>query len=285
MDVLPKEELIKRVSDPKVLPGVARRVLEVISDENASITEICSIVEKDQAITASVLKIANSAYYGLRSKVTSLRRAVIVLGLTTLRKIVLAVSTKLQYKRFGITEQLMWDHSIGAAIAARYIASSRWKDLEEIAFLSGLMHDLGKVFMNNECPHAFSQVMQTIYNEGEVSLRAEDEVFGYNHTDVGPMVMRKWGLPAIFATVLEHHHLHKCQLDELQDPAATRITACVHVANNMCRHLGIGYRSPDLSAPVIDGPVSSMLSLPQESLMQLMEEIRVAYEQEKVGFQ
>ena len=166
MDRLPKEELIKKVSEPKVLPGVARRVLEIIRDEEASIAEICSIVERDQAITASVLKIANSAYYGLQSKVTSIRRAVVVLGLTTLRKIVLAVSTKLQYKRFGITEQLMWDHAIGAAIAARYIASRQWRDLEEIAFLAGLMHDLGKVFMNNECPQSYSQVMQAIYNEG-----------------------------------------------------------------------------------------------------------------------
>lgn len=285
MDVLPKEELIRRVSDPKVLPIVARRVLEVIRDENASIAEICRVIEKDQAITTSVLKTANSAFYGLRSEVTSIRRAVVVLGLTTLRKIVFAVSTKLQYKRFGITEQLMWDHSIGAAIAARYIASSRWKELEEIAFLGGLMHDLGKVFMNNECPVAYSQVMQTIYNEGESSLSAEDAIFGYNHTVIGPLVMNKWGLPQIFSVVLEHHHLHCCPLDEVPLADAARVTACVHTADNMCRHLGIGYRRPDAAAPVIDPPVAAMLSLPQESLGKLLEEIRTVYEQERVGFQ
>jgi|YNPNPStandDraft_1061719.scaffolds.fasta_scaffold04711_4 HD-like signal output (HDOD) protein len=285
MDRLPKEELIKKVSEPKVLPGVARRVLEIIRDEEASIAEICSIVERDQAITASVLKIANSAYYGLQSKVTSIRRAVVVLGLTTLRKIVLAVSTKLQYKRFGITEQLMWDHAIGAAIAARYIASRQWRDLEEIAFLAGLMHDLGKVFMNNECPQSYSQVMQAIYNEGQQSLTAENAIFGYTHTDVGPLVMRIWRMPLVFASVLEHHHLHRGVLGDFTDTPTARVIACVHVADNLCRHLGIGYRSPDASVPVIDPPVAALLSLPADDLSQLKEEISVVYEKEKGQFQ
>ncbi|MCX8044186.1 MAG: HDOD domain-containing protein [Desulfobacterota bacterium] len=285
MDVISKEELIGKVSDPKVLPGVARRVLEIIRDEDASIAEICSIVERDQAITTSVLKVANSAFYGLRSKVTSIRQAVVVLGLKTLRNIVFAVSTKLQYKRFGITEQLMWEHSIGAAVAARHIASRKWKALEEIAFLLGLMHDLGKVFMNNECPLAYAQVMQMIYNEGEASIAAEQAIFGYDHTDVGPLVMHKWGLPSIFATVLEYHHLHKISLDTFTDEDAVHTTACIHVADNVCRRLGIGYRAPDPSAPVIDAPVMALLSLSQDSLPKLTETIRELYEQEKVGFQ
>jgi HD-like signal output (HDOD) protein len=285
MDILSKEELIQKASDPKVLPFVAKRALEIVGDENASIAEICRVIEKDQTITASVLKIANSAFYGLRSAVTSIRQAVMVLGLKALRNIVLAVSTRLQYKKFGITEQLMWDHSIGAAIAARYLASNRWKDLEESAFLAGLMHDFGKVVMNNECPQGFSQVMQTVYNEGDVSLHAEDMLFGYNHTDVGPLVIGKWGFPNIFVQVLEHHHLHKCSLAGFDDPSIARVIACVHIADNMCKRLGIGYRNPDMALPVIDAPVAALLDLSPDSLDQLMEDVRRVYEQEKVGFQ
>ena len=128
MDILPKEELIKKASDPKVLPFVAKRALEIVGDENVSIAEICHVIEKDQTITTSVLKIANSAFYGLRSEVTSIRQAVMVLGLKALRNIVLAVSTKLQYKKFGITEQLMWEHSIGAALAARHFSFPAGKE-------------------------------------------------------------------------------------------------------------------------------------------------------------
>ncbi len=285
MDILPKEELIKKASDPKVLPFVAKRALEIVGDENVSIAEICHVIEKDQTITTSVLKIANSAFYGLRSEVTSIRQAVMGLGLKALRNIVLAVSTKLQYKKFGITEQLMWEHSIGAALAARHIVSSRWKDLEESAFLGGLMHDFGKVIMNNECPQAFSQVMQNIYNDGDVSLHAEDMLFGYNHTDIGSMVIRKWGFPNVFVQVLEHHHLHKGSLAGFDDPAIARVIACVHIADNMCKRLGIGYRTPDMAVPVIDPPVAAMLDLSPESLDRLMEEVRIVYEKEKVGFQ
>lgn len=285
MSIISKEELVNKVSDPKVLPFVAKKVLEIVGNENVSIAEICHAIEKDQTITASVLKISNSAFYGLQHEVTSIRQAIMVLGLKSLRTIVVAVSTKLQYKRFGITEQLMWDHSIGAAIAARYFASSRWKELEELAFLGGLMHDFGKIIMNNECPQEFSEVMQRIYNEGEDSLTAENSIFGYNHTDIGPMVMKKWEFPAIFVHVLGDHHLHKLSLADVQDPAAARVVACVHVGDNICKRLGMGYRSPDIAIPVIDSPVAQLLNLSDAGLARAMEDIQKIYTVEKAGFQ
>ncbi|MEI6125710.1 MAG: HDOD domain-containing protein [Pseudomonadota bacterium] len=285
MKVVSKEELIKKVSDPRVLPFVAKKVLDIVSNEDASIVEICQVIEKDQTITASVLKIANSVYYGPRQKVTSIRQAIVILGLKALRNIVLLVSTKLQYKRFGITEQLMWDHSIGAAIAARQIAAGRGQELEEIAFLGGLMHDFGKIVMNNECPEAFSEVMQRIYNENDDSLTAEESVFGYNHTDIGAMVVQQWRFPALFVTILQNHHLHLSGLDTIPDPLIAKALACINLADNICKKLGIGYRNSEDILLLQDLNSAVFCGLSGDALDQLVSDTRKTYEAEKAVFQ
>lgn len=285
MNIVSKEELIKKISDPKVLPFVAKKVLDIVSNEDASIVEICRVIEKDQTITASVLKISNSAYYGLTQKVTTIRHAIVILGLKALRNIALTASTRLQYKRFGITERLMWDHSIGAAIAARQIAAGRGQELEEIAFLGGLMHDFGKVVMNNECPEAFSEVMQRIYNEGEDSLTAEESVFGYNHTEIGAMVVQQWRFPDPFITILQNHHLHLVSLDALDGPADAKLLACINLADNVCRKLGIGYRCSDDLLPLHDLSSAVFLGLSRDAADPLVINIQKIYEAEKAVFQ
>jgi putative nucleotidyltransferase with HDIG domain len=214
MKIITKEELIKKVADPKVLPMVAKKILDIVGNDDASISEICETIQKDQTISANILKVANSAYYGLRKEVTSIRQAIIMLGLSAIRNIALTVSTRLQHRRFGIVEQLMWDHSVGAAIAARHIAVGRGKEFEEIAYFGGLFHDFGKVVINNECPDAFNGVMQRIYNDREDPLTAERNIFNYAHTEIGALVMEEWKFPAIFVSILENHHLENRSFDE-----------------------------------------------------------------------
>ncbi len=285
MGVPSKEQLIKKAGDPKVLPSVARKVLEMVNNADTSNSQLCSVIEKDQTISASILKIANSAFYGLRQEVTSLNQAIVILGFNALRDLVITVSTKLQYKNFGITEQMMWDHSIGAAIAAKRIAAGRGKDLEEIAFLGGLMHDFGKVVMNNEAPDAYLQVMQDSYNEGIQPMAAEDNVFGYNHTEIGPLVLSEWGFPPMLIEVLKNHHLNYCSLEDFEDGLAARAVACCHLANCICKKIGIGYRTPDDSVDLASLPSVAFLAIAPDKLDPMLNEIAEAYEAEKAAFQ
>jgi putative nucleotidyltransferase with HDIG domain len=284
VEIIPKEELIRRTSGPKVLPFVAKKVLSLVGDEETSISELCRTIEKDQAISANVLKIANSAYYGLRQEVTSIRHAIVVLGLKAIRDLVITVSTKLQYKRFGITEQMMWEHSIGAAIAARYIAGTLSKELEEVAFLGGLMHDFGKVVMNNEQPDAYLAVMQEIYNEGRESTEAEKSVFGYAHTGIGAAVVESWGFPAVFREMLRSHHSETAFTALIEDPFIARAVACIHLANNVCKVLGIGYRSPDEGIDPASLSSVSFLNIPAERIGEHIQNIDETYQQEKAVF-
>lgn len=285
MDVLSKEELLKKATDPKVLPFVAKKVLTMVRNEDSSISELGSIIEKDQAISANVLKIANSAFYGVRQEVKSLRQAIVVLGFKALKDLVITVSTKLQYKQFGITEQMMWDHSIGAAVASRMIAEGRGKELEDIAFLGGLMHDFGKVIMNNESPRAYMTAMEEIYNENSLSTAAEYAVFGYDHTEIGSLVVAKWGFASVFIKILQFHHLGQHTPEDFPGPFVGRAVACVHLADNICRRLGIGFRSPDEEMDLEALPSAAFLGLSGDKLENLVLKIQEAYQSERAAFQ
>ncbi len=284
MKTISKEALIGKLSDQKVLPVVAKKVLDIVGNDQASISEICKTIEKDQTISANILKTANSAYYGLRKEVTSIRQAVLMLGLRAIRNIALTVSTKLQHKRFGITEQLMWDHSVGAAIAARHIAAAWGKEIEEIAFFGGLLHDFGKVVINNECPDAFSTVMQRIYNDHENPLMAERSIFEYTHTEIGALVMEEWKFPGIFGSIIENHHLENRSLDSFPDASAAQLIACINLANYMCSCLGIGFRSADQDLVLHDLPSAHFLGFSKEMIERLLSDVQPIYQAEKSAF-
>ena len=118
------EAMIQGATEVATLPTVARRVLELLSQEQSSAAQLQAVIEKDQSLATRVLKIANSAFYGLRREVTSIQRAIVVLGFNTLRSLVLAASAKALNRRFGIAEQLLWDHAVFTSIAGKVVAWS-----------------------------------------------------------------------------------------------------------------------------------------------------------------
>jgi putative nucleotidyltransferase with HDIG domain len=284
MDIPVKEALIKNAGDLKVLPFVARKVLDTIGDERSSVADLSDIIEKDQTISARVLKISNSALYGLRQEVTSVHHALLLLGFKTIRSLVLSVSTKSLYKQFGMKEKIIWDHSVGAAIAAKIISAGFGSEVEEIAFIGGLMHDIGKVVLNNETPEAFSEVIMKIYNDGSYSMDAEEEMYGYNHAEIGAKVAEKWGFPARLVKIIGNHHLTAEHLDEVSDSMEARSIACVNIADNICKVLGIGYRDPDESLSLVELPSAVFLNLDKVKLDELVRKISEAYESEKSAF-
>ena len=285
MTVIGKEQLIRKVGDLKVLPFVARKVLDTLSDDNLSFSDLANIIEKDQTIAVRVLKVSNSALYGLRQEVNSIQQALMILGLKTIRSLVLSLSTKSLYKKFGMTEQKMWDHSVGTATAAKIISSRLGSEVGDIAFIGGLMHDLGKVIMNNETPEQFTEVMMRTYNEGISSIEAEEGIYGYNHAEIGGSVSEKWGFPPILKHIIELHHLNIVKLEDIKDPIETNTIACVNLSNYICKVLGIGYRDPDESIVLHELPSAIFLKYTEEKLGRLVADINETYENEKAVFQ
>lgn len=283
--IVSKEDLIKKAGDINVLPSVARKILDALGDENFSINELEHIIETDQALAVKVLKISNSALYGLPQEITSLQQALMVLGLKTIRSLVLSVSTKSLYNKFGITEQKMWDHSVGAAFASWLLSTGHGKAVADIAFIGGLMHDLGKVFMNNETPEAFSEVMEKTYNDRVDSIDAEAEIYGYNHAEIGATLAGKWGFPSLLVKIIELHHLNNIKLEEIDDTVTAKGIACVNLANYFCKSLGIGYREPDESLELHTLPSAVFLKIGSDRVDSLKTEIMETYENEKSVFE
>lgn len=284
MSVIAKNDLINKAGDLKVLPFVARKALEILNDENSSIEDLGSVVEKDQTIAARILKIANSALYGLRQEVTSLQHAMLILGFKTLRSLVLTATTRSLYKKFGMTEKIIWDHSVGAAIASKLISRGLGNEVEDTAFIGGLMHDLGKVIMNNETPELYSQVMMKMYNEGIDSLTAEKDIYGYDHTEIGAGVTEKWKFSVALVMVLKEHHLNNLTLEAVSDLPTAKSLACVNLADHVCKVLGIGYREPDSALELQSLPSAVYLKLNKDKLDQLVSAISETYNSEKTVF-
>ena len=284
MGVISKEDLINKVGDPKVLPFVARKILETLNNEDCTINDLSAIIEKDQAIAARVLKISNSALYGLRHEVASLRQAIVILGLRTIRSLVLSVSTRALYKNFGMKEKILWDHSVGAAIASKMISAGLGAEVGEVSFIGGLMHDFGKTVMNNESPDVFGEVMMNVYNEENESIAAEEEMYGFNHAEIGARVIEKWGFNFLLVNILEKHHLMNIKLEGIDNPTVAKSVAVVNLADHMCRYLGIGYRNPNETIQLHELPSSVFLKFGKNALDRLAMNIQETYNREKSVF-
>ncbi len=280
-----QDKLITRVGDLQVLPTVARKAIDVLNNANCAIDDLSDIIEKDQTIAARILKISNSALYGLRQEVTSLQHAMMVLGFKTIRSLVLTATTRSLYKKFGITEKMMWDHSVAVAIAAKLISRDLGSDVEEVAFVGGLMHDLGKVILNNETPDEFAQVMMNIYNDNSDSITAEKEVYGFDHTEIGAGVVQKWKFAPILIEVIGKHHLHTCSLDEIDDSFQAKTIACVNLADSICRFLGLGFRTPDESVALNDLLSTQYLGISSDKIETLLVEVKETFMSEKSAFE
>jgi putative nucleotidyltransferase with HDIG domain len=282
--IITKDELINNAGDLKVLPFVARKVLETLNYEGSTIDDLSNIIEKDQTIAARVLKISNSALYGLRHEVTSLHQAILILGFKTIRSLVLSVSTKALYKNFGMKEKMLWDHSVGAAIAAKILSVGFGFEAGEVSFIGGLMHDFGKVVMNNETPDVFGEVMMRIYNEDIESTVAEEEVYGFNHAEIGARVVEKWGFSPLIVSILENHHLGKVSFQDITDPTVARSIALVNLADHICKVLGIGYRDPNETIKLDELPSAIFLKYDANKLDALTKNIQESYDAEKAIF-
>lgn len=282
---LTKDDLIQKVSDLQVLPIVARKALDTLNTDNCTIEDLNTIIEKDQSIAARILKISNSALYGLRQEVTSLQHAMMILGFKTIKSLVMTATTRSIYKKFGITEKMMWDHSVGAGIAAKIIARNLGSEVEDVAFVGGLMHDLGKVIMNNETPEMFSQVMMNIYNKNAGSIAAEQELYGFDHTEIGAGVVAKWKFAPILIHILGKHHLHTCKLEEVGNDMQTKSVACVNLADRICKILGFGYRNTDDSIALHELASAKYLGITEDKVDGLLRTVNETFASEKSAFE
>ncbi len=204
------KKIIKAIQSLPTLPTVAVKVNSLIKSPTAGAAELAKVIELDQSISAKVLSMINSAYYGLSRKINNIKEAVAYLGTNAVSQLVLALGV---LKTFGgkgsknFDRKQFWIHSIAVAVIARVIAKEekRHKHPEDV-FTAGLLHDIGKVAMDNFATDTFELVLSQLEKEESPFFRVEQKILGVDHTRIGEWVARSWELPLLTVVSIRHHH-------------------------------------------------------------------------------
>jgi putative nucleotidyltransferase with HDIG domain len=227
------KEIEKKIDTLPIFSPILRKVLEVIDDPLSSSSDIEKVIKYDQVLVAKVLKMANSAYYGYSGKISTVRGAIVVLGLNTLRALVFTASAFKTFSRrllgYRYLEGKFWEHSVFTACGCRALGMKmNYKDPEEI-FVGGLLHDIGKLILDFFVLKNFNIMEEEMKKKKKSWAELEREIIGIDHAQVGRRLSIKWNLPLVLQEAISYHHNPKGAFLYKEVPAI------VNIVNNIVR--------------------------------------------------
>lgn len=225
-------------------PAVASRLIEEVARPDATSEEIGRILANDPALTARTLRLANSDFYGFPRKVGSIDLAVLVLGPSTMRDLVLTSSVVQTFGQAGTALEGLWNHSMACGIAARALAERCRYRLTGDAYAAGLLHDIGKVVLRQNDPERFDAVLALCRAQHVPGDDAERGLYGSDHAEVGGWLAERWGLPAEIVEAIACHHRPE---DATRNPV---LTSLVHIANSLAERAGYSWATGLDPAPL-----------------------------------
>ncbi len=250
---------LERSDNLPVISAVLTRALELLCTPQPDFEELAQVLGSDPGFVTRILRYVNSARFGLLTQVTDIRRALVVLGMRQIYRIVVAASTRDVLSTDELRD--LWEHSLTTAFAAETIAVSAPSVLPNEAFLAGLLHDLGKVVLCRAFPSAYRKVL-ALEEHGVMSYIAETLVFGANHAEVGAWLAKRWDLPDSIVTALEKHHSFAV--------AAEPLVAVVALADQAAHTVG----NPSLAWMPFDGGLLERCEQTPENLIQIAREAK-----------
>ena len=231
-----QEPIIKQISTFKNLPSLPHIVLKLIKaceQETTSVSEISKIIEKDPSLCTKVLRLVNSAYYGLSHRIETVDKAVAFLGINAVRNIAICASVYeafSQTKEYGIFNlKLFWWHSLACAVMSRLIAKRSGYSRLNAAFLSGLLHDIGRLVLWTNLPKEYGELLERCEGQPDLLLAGEIQL-GASHCEIGAWVLHRWNLGSFLADPVLYHHEPIARI--LSGLPLVRI---VYVANALCK--------------------------------------------------
>jgi putative nucleotidyltransferase with HDIG domain len=224
--------------DLPTIPVVVSRLMHLSSSDETSINDIIQVLNQDQVLTTKILRVSNSAFYGLREKATTIDRAVVILGFDMIRALAISVSFIQHFspknRCEGFELGLFWTHTIAVGAFSEILAR-QWGSIDPgDAFTAGIMHDIGKLVMLIYFEDEFKRVLQRAADEKIDFYEAEMLEIGISHAFVAAMLLRFWNIPEILVGTIENHHRLLVSKDDLP------FAACIHLADFTAKHLNIG---------------------------------------------
>ena len=267
------DEIVQRMGDLPSLPQAASAALKLLRDPGVTAAQMEQVICKDPSLAATILRIANSALFGVREEVSTLHRAVVVIGINALPSIILSAVTEAMCRSPRVKDLLLWEHSIAVALASQEIARATTHLAVEEAFVAGLLHDVGKVVLRQQADRQYDEVIERVCSQGQTFIEAEEAVFDFDHTTVGALVIHNWGLPSQLEEAVRMHH------EPQWASGNPSFCAVVSLANSMCVQMEIGLekrRSLDLMR--LDA--TRMLELSEPQLRDIAESVQLRVREE-----
>jgi putative nucleotidyltransferase with HDIG domain len=263
------------VKEVPTLPIVYQQLFSKMSSPNVSVPQLADIVTKDQALATKILKLVNSAFYGYKREITSISRAMVILGFRTVRNATLAigvfdyVSGCEDETKFPIEE--FWKHSLSVASICKILGKKCGVKQQEETFIAGLLHDVGKLIMKKYFPEDFMEVCDYAIENNVTWGQAEDAVLSVNHTSIAKAVLRSWNFPPDLIEAVQFHHT-------LSTGASyPELVALVNVADYMSYQWGLGApSSQDMGE--LDHGARSLLGLSIDDIEGYKDEIMAEIE-------
>lgn len=220
------EAIVAETVEIPTFPPVARKVIELVDKDSTSTAELEHLVSKDQDLATRVLRFVGSAYLGSGRRVETILHAIMLIGFDMLRALVVAASIRNMFRHYGPTERYLWEHSVFTSVAASGLARETRRVNIELAIAGGLLHDVGKVVMNNSDPERCAKITDIARTQGVSFADLELEEFGFTHSDVGALLLSMWDFPEILQAVVSHHSYYVSRFPSEETTAAL----CVVVA-------------------------------------------------------
>lgn len=206
-------QILRSLKNLPPFPMVAQRALLLVNKSEVSIQELVEVVKFDPGITANILRIANSAYFGLRREIHSLHQALLLLGTQELLKIIIASGATRLFANsspgYFSERQGLWRHSVSCALMADLLGRELTLADRTTSFTAGLLHDIGKIVLSLFVDQKFPEIMAVVETQGVSFHLAEKSVLGVDHAEIGGEMARIWDFPDRLRQVIIHHHLGK----------------------------------------------------------------------------
>ncbi len=262
------EIMVKKVGTLGSLPGIYQEIVQVVNHPLSSATDVGNVISEDVGLTARLLRIVNSAFYGFPGRIETVSRATAIVGTNELCELALATSVMSIFDRAlrGVVNMpQFWLHSLFCGSVARTLGKIRGEPNTERYFVMGLLHDVGRLVMFSEAPRRSSLVLEEASSSGRAVYDVEREVFGFTHAAVGEALLGLWNLPATHREAVRGHHAPLTK----RDRAADAVVA--HVAEIIANAVRIG-RSGDTAVPPMRMETWDQLGLSTDVLRSVIED-------------
>ncbi|MHC5063841.1 MAG: HDOD domain-containing protein [Planctomycetota bacterium] len=268
--------LVNKTLELPTIPEVLTKLNGVISDPESSADDVAKVISVDPAVSTNILRIVNSAYYGLQVRVSSVSLAISVMGFTMTRKIALKAAVfsvfgkQSKFKVENFDPVGFWCHSIFTGVAARSLGqkspvfeSTHSEDL----YVCGLLHDIGKIIMLEKAGKEYTEVLAEAAATSRPEAELEKQAFGFTHADVGSVLAIKWFLPEDLTVAIRYHHAPD------QDPYHRSLSSLIHLADHLAWSAG-NPSTKGTTSPQFQHDVYDQVGLAPELVEELLPDIR-----------